>query len=406
MAAAFALAACGPEIKSQASAPAGVMTGLDVLEETGFKELQGKRIGLITNHTGKDRRGRGIVEVLAKAPGVTLVSLFSPEHGFTGASEDLVVSSSSLRLGEREIPVHSLYSGGIAGMRPSQEDLEGLDALVFDIQDIGARFYTYLATMGMALEEAKKAGVEFIVLDRPNPINGATMEGPLLDDPALRLVTPTAYFPVPVRHGMTAGEIALLHNAEVQHPRLTVVKMRGWKRDMWFDQTGLPWTAPSPNMPDLEAATVYPGIAVFEASNLAVGRGTPVPFRWVGAPWLDAEAVSKAMNSFPLDGVQFSVQDYTPAKSVFEGRLCRGVRITVTDRQALRPLAVFRRLNETLMRLHPLEFEWRWDEAKRMVGTDEFRRLIEGGEDPEMIKALFESGPERFRKVREPFLLY
>lgn len=386
---------------------ARVSTGIDVLEETGFAALKGKRIGLITNPTGKDGLGRATARVLAEAPGVDLAALFAPEHGFLARSEENAVSSTSVRLGGRDIPVHSLYAGGIAGMRPRPEDLKGLDAVVFDIQDIGARFYTYLATMGMALEETAKLGIPFVVLDRPNPIDGETIEGPTLEDAGLlRQVTATAYYPVPVRHGMTAGEIALLHNAEVRHPKLQVVAMRNWERAQWFDQTGLPWTPPSPNMPDLEAATLYPGIALFEASSLAVGRGTPVPFRWIGAPWLDAEKVVAMVRKARLKGVKFSVQDYTPTKSVFAGEPCHGVRMTITDRRKLRPTMVFLALNDALRLIHPKELAWRWEEARRMTGTEDFRKLHESGAPLAEMNARFERDIEAFRKARKPFLLY
>ncbi|MBI5630137.1 MAG: DUF1343 domain-containing protein [Elusimicrobia bacterium] len=383
-----------------------VETGLEVLEKTGFKELQGKRVGLITNHTGMDRRGRTTVEVLAKAKGVRLEALFSPEHGFTGTNEENAVSSSTLRLGGRDIPIVSLYSGGISGMRPRPEDLKNLDALVFDIQDIGTRAYTYLATMGMAMEEVAKAGLKFIVLDRPNPINGVTMEGPVLDDLSLRQVTATAYFPEPVRHGLTPGEIARLYAAELGYGKLTVVKMRGWTRDQWFDETGLPWIPPSPNMPDLEAAALYPGISIFESSNLAVGRGTPLPFRWIGAPWMKGEEVVRRLNEAGLEGISFSAQDYTPSKSVFQGELCHGVRMKVTDREKVRPLKVFLRLNDAVMSLHPQEMQWRWDEAKRMVGTDKFREMIERKASLAELDALFDQGARDFAELRQPHLLY
>jgi uncharacterized protein YbbC (DUF1343 family) len=260
--------------------------------------------------------------------------------------------------------------------------------------------------MGMALEEAKKAGIEFMVLDRPNPIRGDIVEGPVLDDLRLRKLTPTAYFAVPVRHGMTAGEIALFHNNEVHLSDLKIIPMRGWRRDMWFDQTGLPWTPPSPNMPDLDAATLYPGIALFEAANLSVGRGTPEPFRWIGAPWIDGRRLAQELNASLLDGVAFSAQDYKPTKSVFAGEDCHGVLIKVADRDRMRPLAVFRELNQLLLRDYPNDFHWRWDEAKRMVGTDAFHDLEDAGGDERKIGELFDRGAEEFTRLREPYLLY
>lgn len=397
------LAACALPVPRPARGE--VLSGLDVLEAEVFSALQGKRVGVITNRTGVDRKGRSIVDILAAAPGVELSSVFSPEHGLFAASESEKIGRAEILAGGRRIPVISLYAGGIEGMRPKPEDLQGLDALVFDIQDVGARFYTYLATMGMALEESKKAGVEFMVLDRPNPIRGDVVEGPILEDPDLRLVTPTAFFQVPVRHGLTAGEMALWHNRAVRHPKLTVVKMRGWKREMWQDETGLPWVPPSPNMPDLDAASLYPGIALFEASNLSVGRGTPYPFRWIGAPWLKAPELVARLEG-RLDGVRFSVSDRVPTKSVFEGRPCRGVRLTVTNRDVLRPLAVFRHVALALRELHPEHFQWRWDEAKRMVGVEEFRRLWESGAGDEAFLSLFDKGPRDFEPSRAPVLLY
>ncbi|MBI4060734.1 MAG: DUF1343 domain-containing protein [Elusimicrobia bacterium] len=398
------LAACaGPAARR--SSLSGAMSGLDVLVADGFRPLRGKRVGVLANSTAVDRRGRAIVELIAAAPGVDLAAIFTPEHGYAAASESENIASGFTRVRGKEIPLHSLYAGGIKGMRPTPEQLQGLDVLVFDIQDIGARFYTYLATMAMALEEAKAAGVDFVVLDRPNPIRGDVVEGPILADPSLRFVTPTAYFQVPVRHGLTAGEMALWHNRSVGHQHLSVVKLRGWTRALWHDQTGLPWVPPSPNMPDIEAAALYPGIGIFESSNLAVGRGTPIPFRWIGAPWLNAsEIVSRLKGT--VEGVEFSVQDYTPSKSVFAGQLCRGVKITVTDRDAMRPLAVFRHLALALREHNPKEFEWRWDEVRRMVGVDEFRLLWETGAGDEAFLALFDKGPRDFEAARRSVLLY
>lgn len=403
------LCACGAPSKQvlrPSLQPDGVLSGVDVLARSGFKPLAGKRVGLITNPTGKDRQGRSTAQLFAEARTFELAALFSPEHGITGTREDENISSSTILLGGRQIPVHSLYAGGIVGMRPKQEDLDALDVLVFDIQDIGSRFYTYVATMAMGMEEAAKAGIPFMVLDRPNPINGVDVEGPILDDLSLRKVTPTAYFAVPVRHGMTPGELASMHHAELKRGSLTVVALAGWRREMWYDETGLPWTPPSPNMPDLEAAALYPGVGIFEASNVAVGRGTPAPFRWIGAPWMDGTAVAADMSAALLDGVEFAPESHTPTKSIYKDVKCGGVRMKVTDRARLRPLAVFRKLEESLRKHHPDKIVWRWPEVKRMVGTDEFHRIIERGGDREKIQALFDEGAERFRESRKEFLLY
>jgi uncharacterized protein YbbC (DUF1343 family) len=386
--------------------PGKVLTGIDVLEASGFQELQGRRIGLITNHTGRDSSGRPTAEVLAGAKGVTLVALFSPEHGFNGVVEDAAVSSTSVSLAGRDIPIHSLYAGGMAGMRPKPEDLQGIDTMVFDIQDIGTRFYTYLATMGMAMEEAAKAHAAFIVLDRPNPINGLAVEGPMLTDPELSKLSPTSYFPVPVRHGLTAGEMAQLHNEKAHVAHLRVVRMLNWKRAMWYDQTGLPWVPTSPNMPDLTAALLYPGLGLFEASNLSVGRGTPHPFSWVGAPWLDSKSMARRLNDALLDGVTFAAQDYTPTKSVYAGEPCHGILITITDRDTLRPLNVFRHIDQALYELHRDDFKWRWEEARKMTGSAEFQRIYERDHDLIKIMALFSRDAEKFEKTRRQYLLY
>ncbi|MBI3288510.1 MAG: DUF1343 domain-containing protein, partial [Elusimicrobia bacterium] len=394
-----ALCACaGAPRRAGAPAPRGTMSGLDVLVAEGFQRLRGKRVGVITNRTGVDRRGRSIVELFAEAPEVTLAAVFTPEHGFAANTEADRIASDRVRIGGRDIPIHSLYAGGIAGMRPKPEQLQGLDVLIFDIQDIGARFYTYLASMAMGLEEAKAHGVEFMVLDRPNPIRGDILEGPILDDPSLRFITPTAYFQVPVRHGLTAGEMALWHNRRVGHSRLTVVKLENWKRSMWHDQTGLPWVPPSPNIPDLDTAALYSGVGIFESSNLSVGRGTPSPLSWIGAPWLKAEEIVSRLQG-ALDGVQLSVQSYTPAKNPFQGQECRGVKIAVTDRDMMRPMAVFRHLALALRETNPAEFQWQWDGAKRMVGTGDFRLLWETAAGDEAFLNYFDKGPREFESA-------
>jgi len=403
-AAALLLSACaGP---GQRGARSPVMTGLDVLEADGFRLLRGKRVGVITNRTGVDARGRSTVDLLGAARGVTLAAVFGPEHGYSATSEADRISSDRVRVGGREVPLYSLYAGGAEGMRPLPDQLQGLDALVFDIQDVGARFYTYLATMAMSLEAAKKAGIEFIVLDRPNPIGGRIVEGALVDEPGLQGVDPTAYLSVATRHGLTAGEIALLHNAAVRHPRLTVVKMRGWKRSLWYDQTGLPWVPPSPNMPDLAAATLYPGVAGLELANLSVGRGTPTPFGWIGAPWLDAVGLTRKMNAALLDGVEFSAEMRTPDKSVYAGQACPGVRITVTNRDSLRSLKLFAHLAVALRDLHPQEFKLRWEHSRRLIARHRFLELYEGGATALEIIQLLDADAGRFARERRPYLLY
>ncbi len=383
-------------------ASAELLNGIDVLQANSFRELQGKRVGLITNQTGKDRRGRGTPQILAAAPGVELKALFSPEHGFTGTSESNFISSQTYRLPNGHvIPIYSLYGSTKA---PTSDMLRGLDALVFDIQDVGARFYTYATTMAMAMESAEDENLDFYVLDRPNPISGDIVEGPILS-PQIRHFT--AYFPVPVRHGLTMGELARLHNVVGKvGVRMQVIPLRGWTRDQWYDQTGLKWVKPSPNLPDLDAATLYPGVACFEATNLSVGRGTPLPFRWVGAPWLDADGLLARLKSAALPGVKFSRENFRPKKDVYKDKACRGIRIQVTDRSKFRPLELFAHILCALRDLHPLEFGVRWDEERRMIGNDKLRELYEKGAGPEEMIRMFNQGPKEFDSIRNAFLLY
>lgn len=395
-------------LSSCAGAPPGpgprVLTGLDALEADGFAALKGKRVGVITNRTGVDARGRGIVDLLAAAPGVTLSAVFSPEHGFAATSEKFRVEDGRLTAGGRVIPLYSLYRDG--AQKPTPDQLSGLDALVFDVQDAGARFYTYPATMALALEAAKDAGIEFVVLDRPNPVGGTLVEGAELTEPGLAGRDPVAYLPVATRHGMTVGELALLHNATVRHPRLTVVKMRGWTRRMWYDDTGLPWVAPSPNLPDLAAAALYPGVANLEFTNLSVGRGTPRPFGWIGAPWLDAKALADELNASLLEGVRFSAQTLVPTKDAYEGQSCPGVRVEITDREALRPQRVFSAIVAALRDRQPGDFQLKWEKSRRLIGMRGFRELYERGASATEIAERFDADAAEFEKARRPYLLY
>ena len=402
--AAALLLACLPARAAEPAAEAkpAVMAGIDVLVERGFSDLKGLRVGLITNQTGLDRQGRSTVQLFANAQGVTLSALFSPEHGFAGGSEDESIASGTFSLSDgRTVPLYSLYGSTKA---PTAEMLQGLDVLVFDIQDAGARFYTYSTTMALALQAAASAGKDFFVLDRPDPINGEVMEGPVLEDGLRGFI---ATLPVPVRHGLTMGELARLYNLNARlGAKLTVVPLKGWRRGMWFDQTGLPWTRPSPNLPDLDSATLYPGVALFEASNLSVGRGTERPFRWVGAPWLDAKAVVARLRKEGLAGVEFSVERATPTKSVFVGEACAGVRITVTDRDAARPVTVYAHLAAALRDLQPQDFKIDPDRLGLMVGRRRFVELFNSGASPAALEEALSEGLADFKTRRAAFLLY
>ncbi|TPW20428.1 MAG: hypothetical protein FD126_1694 [Elusimicrobia bacterium] len=383
-------------------ARAQVLSGIDVLAERGFSDLKGKRVGLITNQTGRDRTGRTTVQILANASDVTLSALFSPEHGFAGVADDTNTVSGSFSLPDgRTVPLYSLYGSTRA---PTPQMLAGLDVLVFDIQDVGARFYTYSTTMAMALEAAAKADLDFMVLDRPNPVNGEAVEGPVLADDLRNFM---AYLPVPVRHGLTMGELARLHSLTAGlAAKLTIIPLKGWRRTMWYDQTGLPWTRPSPNMPDLDAATLYPGIACFEAANVSVGRGTERPFRWVGAPWMDAAAVVKRLRAEDIPGVEFSVEKATPTKSVFEGVLSNGVRMRVTDRDALKPVRLWLHFAAALRDLHPSDFKVDAARLPLFVGTRRFVELFTAGAPVTELEAAIEEGLPGYRARRAAFLLY
>ncbi|OGR72516.1 MAG: hypothetical protein A2179_06900 [Elusimicrobia bacterium GWC2_63_65] len=382
------------------SVSALTLTGLDVLERDGFKLLAGKRVGLITNHTSVDQNGLNAVDVFHKAGNFKLAAIFSPEHGFRGTEEGGVYIASSTDP-VTGVPVFSLYGKG--KQRPSPGMLKDLDILVFDIQDIGARFYTYLTTMGYAMEEAAKAKLPFMVLDRPNPIGGL-VEGPVLDQGVSAF---TAYFPVPARHGFTPGEMALFHKDDLGLPLdLTIIKLEGWTRDLFFDQTGVVWTNPSPNIRNVDAETLYPGLGCFEATNVSVGRGTSNPFLWFGAPWMKAGKIAKKLNKAGLAGVKFSVKRLTPDKDVYEGKLCEGVAVEVTDRPAVRALDIFTHAAYWLNKYNGKDFVMKPEEIRKMTGTGDLYDLLRSGARPAAVIAAFEKNNAQFKKAAEKYLLY
>ena len=379
---------------------AQTLSGLDVLQRDGFAQLQGRRVGLITNHTSVNRDGANAVDVLHAAPGVRLAAIFSPEHGFRGTEEGGVYIESSTDQ-VTGVPVYSLYGKG--KQRPAPEMLKDLDVLVFDIQDIGARFYTYLTTMGYAMEEAAKAGLPFMVLDRPNPIGGK-VEGPVLE-PGISAFT--AYFPVPTRHGFTAGEMALFHKGNLNlELDLTVVKMEGWNRRLTFDLTGIPWTNPSPNIRTVDAEVLYPGLGCFEASNVSVGRGTDIPFEWFGAPWLKAGKIAKKLNKAGLRGVKFSPLTLTPSKDMYEGKASPGVKIEVTDRAAVDALEVFVHAAYWLRKYNKGDFKLKEVEIRKMTGSAHLYDLLNKGKKPARIIEAFHKDNEGFRTAAAKYRLY
>jgi uncharacterized protein YbbC (DUF1343 family)/CubicO group peptidase (beta-lactamase class C family) len=334
------------DVAGESSGP--TLTGLDQLEVDGFARLRGRSVALVTNQTGIDSRGRRGVDLMAAAPQVTLRAIFSPEHGLDGQLDTSVPNGRDAATG---LPVWSLYG---ATRRPSPEMLAGIDTLVFDIQDVGARYYTYLTTLVYVLEDAGRRGIRVVVLDRPNPITGRVVEGPVMD-PDLRSFT--APHPIPVRPGMTIGEFALMVVAERKLPvDLTVVPLLNWERGRWFDQTGLPWVNPSPNIRAPLQALLYSGIGLLEATNLSVGRGTEMPFEVVGAPWIKAQELADALNVRKLPGVRFQPIYFTPSSSVYAGQGVGGVRFMVTDRDLIRPVTVALALARELMARYPGQF--------------------------------------------------
>ena len=373
-----------------------VQLGIDVLAAGGFAPLAGLRIGLLVNDASRDGSGRRTVQVLASAQGVQLVALFSPEHGL-GADRDGKIASG--RDSETGLPIHSLYG---AQRRPADNMLAGLDAVVVDLQDVGVRFYTYATTMGYLMEVAARRRLKVFVLDRPNPIGAAGVRGPMLD-PDLRSFT--GYFPMPLQHGMTLGELATMFNGELQTGAdLTVIAMRGYRRDSWFDGTGLPWVNPSPNLRTVSAAVVYPGVALIEGTNVSVGRGTPVPFELVGAPWIDGPALAAYLERRGIAGVRFEPAVFTPNSDRYAGKRCQGIRIVLLDREALDAPRLGMELAVALHRLHPKMFAVK--DMLALLGSPPTLAAIEADKDPAVIAQRWQAGVEAFAAMRAKYLLY
>jgi uncharacterized protein YbbC (DUF1343 family) len=388
---------------------AAVRAGIDVLLEERIDQVRGLRIGLITNHTGLAGLGGGedaavrTIDALHHHPAVRLVALFGPEHGVHGRAEAGERVASGVD-GETGLPVYSLYG---ETRRPPPEALDGLDALMFDIQDIGTRYYTYVWTMALAMEAAARRGIRFIVLDRPNPIGGALTQGNVLD-PAF--ATFVGLYPVPMRHGLTAGELARYLN--VEHDigvDLDVVPVGGWTRDAWYDETGLGWVAPSPNMPSVESAAHYPGTCLFEGTNVSVGRGTDRAFQQIGAPWLDHQALARRVAALDLPGVRVQPVTFTPrdpGDGKFPGQQVRGVRLEVTDRATYDPTLAGVALLVEIQRLHGDRLTWRTAHFDRLAGTDRLRLGITAGRTVEELTADWPRQSAAFREAVQPYLLY
>jgi uncharacterized protein YbbC (DUF1343 family) len=374
-----------------------VLPGVDVLARDGFALLKGKRVGLVTNHTGRSAAGASTIDLLNKATDVQLVALFSPEHGIRGILDAAVPSSRDEQTG---LPIHSLYGDT---RRPTDAMLAGIDTMVIDLQDIGVRFYTYAATMGYVMEEAAKRKIAVVVLDRPNPINGWQIEGPRADDAFVSFI---AYMPaMPIRHGMTMGELAKLFNDELKiGVALTVVPVANWRRDFWYDQTGLTWVNPSPNMRNLNQAALYPGIGAIEYSNVSVGRGTDQPFEQIGAPWIDGRSLAAALNERNLPGIRFYPVAFTPTSSKYAKEVCQGVFLVITNRAALAPVRVGLEIAAALWKQHGDQY--RMENTERLVGSRQILERLKAGEDSARVAADWSAAESRWRLLRAKHLLY
>jgi uncharacterized protein YbbC (DUF1343 family)/CubicO group peptidase (beta-lactamase class C family) len=381
-----------------------VKNGIDVLEAHGFDVLQivgrKKKIGVLTNQTGIDGDGRRTIDVLAQAPGVSLEAIFSPEHGVTGTLDTTHLSNSTDAA--TGVPVYSVYGGTDAARRPSVDVMKQLDAVVFDIQDAGVRFFTYQTTLGYFLEAATAAGIEMIVLDRPDPITGVFVQGPVSDTGRENF---TNYGNVPVRQGMTMGELAKMFNAERKiNAKLTVVPMEGWQRGDWFDSTGLAWVNPSPNLRSVTEAGLYPGVGVIEYTNVSVGRGTDTPFELLGAPWIKGKELAAYLNARGIAGVRFVPVTFTPTASNYAGQKCEGVNIVLLERNALDGPELGMELASALQKLYPADFKiGRITEL--LVNQAAFDGLM-AGKDPRRIAQDWQEELEKFEVVRKKYLIY
>jgi uncharacterized protein YbbC (DUF1343 family) len=381
-----------------------VKAGIDVLEAHNFDLISGgsskKKIGVLTNQTGIDSQGRRTIDILAQAPGASLQVIFSPEHGVAGTLDTTHVGN-SLDAGTG-VQVYSLYGGTDAARRPSIDLLKTLDAVVVDIQDAGSRIYTYETTLGYFLEAAAKAGIEIIVLDRPNPVTGSFVQGPIPDSGKESFVN---YFPVPVRHGMTMGELARMFNTERNlNARLTVVPMEGWVRGDWFDATGLQWINPSPNLRSLTEATLYPGVGTVEFTNVSVGRGTETPFELLGAPWIRGHEFAQYLNARNISGVRFVPTSFTPTAYPYSGQRCEGVNIVVVERNAIDAGQLGIELASALRKLYPQAYHM--ERLIELLPTQAVYDAVAQGQDPRRIAQDWQESLEKFQAMRLKYLIY
>lgn len=400
--------------------------GVEVFLEKYLDLVKGKKVGLITNPSGVDSRLRSTIDLFRNNPDIRLVALYAPEHGVRGNAQ--AGEYVPFYMDEKfKIPVFSLYGQSMkpqpgmlknideymrsfdtthVGKQPESSMTKDVDILVYDIQDVGTRIYTYESTMAYAMQACAESGIDFIVLDRPNPINGKDMEGPILEYPEYS--SPVGIYPVPLRFAMTIGELAKLYNERFleKKAKLTVISMEGWKRDMWYDQTGLPWVIPSPNMPTLDTATVYPGQVFLEGTNVSEGRGTTRPFEIFGAPWIDGNELTRKLTALGLPGVIFREQWFNPTFSKFKEELCGGAQIHITDRYAYRPLETTLHIIKTIRDMVPDKFQFHEKYFDKIMGTSKVREAMLTGVAVKDIVAGFKDGLKTFSEQRQPFLLY
>jgi len=380
--------------------------GVEVLSRRSFEIIKNKRVGLVTNQTGVTESLRHVADVLYESPETKLTALFGPEHGIRGDLQG-GLAAESYTDGRTGLPVYSLYG---RTKKPTMDMLSNVDVLLFDIQDVGTRYYTYIYTMSYAMEAAAEAGIPFVILDRPNPINGISVEGNILNPEFKSFV---GRHPIPVRHGMTVGELAMLFNVEYGiEADLEVVRMQGWLRDMWFDETGLIWVQPSPNIPTLDTAIVYPGTCLLEGTNVSEGRGTTKPFELAGAPWIDSSKLSAELQSRELKGVLFRQAHFTPTFSKYRGERCSGVQVHVTERHDFKSFETGLHIVDAIRKLHPDRFEWTKPKSgsryyfDTLAGNDKIRKQLCDGACVRDIIDGFQEELSKLVEIRKNYLLY
>ena len=391
--------------------PETVLSGLDILAAEKFERIKGKRVGVLAHQASVDRRLRHMVDLLLENPQVQLSRIFAPEHGFEGSAQDQAALEGSEE--RRKVPVVNLYGSDFDSLWPKTELLRDLDLLIVDLQDIGSRYYTFYTTMVFCLERAALAGTPVLILDRPNPIGGAAVEGPINTRPMRSFV---GYYELPVRHGLTLGELAEWANSYYSlGARLRVIPVRGWRRDRYFDQTGLPWVLPSPNMPSLETALVYPGACLLEGTNLSEGRGTTKPFELFGAPYLNADELVRRMSAEKLLGVGFRPTRFIPTFHKWAGRICHGMQVHVLDRQLFKPWLTYVLILRHIFDMHPEDFAWRTETYEfvsdrpaidLLLGDPKLREAIENGASRADFEVWGREAIMDFERSRRAFALY